>query len=243
MGGLGSPVDLSVVVPVFNEQADLVPLVRELNDTLASRPIELEIILVDDGSRDGSSQLIAELARDDPRVRGLHLLENRGQTAAFDAGFKAARGRWVVTLDADLQNDPADIPHLVDQLKDHDAAVGYRRRRHDSWVRRISSRIANAVRQRVLGDDIIDTGCSLKAFRRECLDGLKLYDGMHRFLPILLRFEGRRVVQLPVNHRPRRAGSSKYGIGNRVLRALTDMLAVRWMKARRLDYEVERHEP
>jgi glycosyltransferase involved in cell wall biosynthesis len=178
-----------------------------------------------------------------PEIRPLRLRENRGQTAAFDAGFKAARGRWVVTLDADLQNDPRDIPALLGALDEYDAAVGYRRKRRDSWLRRISSRIANAVRNRLSGDDIIDTGCSLKAFRRECLQGLRLFTGMHRFLPTLLRMEGFRVVQLPVNHRPRTRGSSKYGMWNRAFRAFADLLAVRWMRKRRLDYEIIRDEP
>jgi glycosyltransferase involved in cell wall biosynthesis len=235
--------DLSLVVPVYNEAENLEPLVRELDAVLAATPFEREIILVDDGSDDGSAAEIARLARAHPAVRGLHLRQNRGQTAAFDAGFRAARGRFVVTLDADLQNDPRDILALVGALGEHHAAVGFRRRREDSWVRRVSSRVANAVRNRLSGDDIIDTGCSLKAFRRECLAGLKLYTGMHRFLPTLLRLEGFAVVQLPVNHRPRRAGRSKYGIGNRMFTAFADLLAVRWMKKRRLNYEVVRHEP
>jgi glycosyltransferase involved in cell wall biosynthesis len=235
--------DLSIVVPVFDERDNLAPLVDEIFAAMSHEPLSLEIVLVDDGSADGSSEAIAQLARSRPGVRGLHFRRNRGQTAAFDAGFKAARGRIVVTLDADLQNDPADIPLVVAALEGNDAAVGYRRLRRDSWWKRVSSRVANAVRNRLSGDDIIDTGCSLKAFRRECLSGLKLYAGMHRFLPTLLRMEGYRVVQVPVNHRERRTGRSKYGMWNRVFRSSADLLAVRWMKKRRLDYEVIRHEP
>lgn len=237
------PPDVSVVVPVFEERENLGPLVDEILVALAPSGLAVEIVLVNDGSRDGSAETIAELARLRPGVRGLHFRENRGQSAAFDAGFKAARGTYVVTMDADLQNDPGDIPALLAALEDHDAAVGYRRIRHDSWVRRASSVIANGVRNRLSGDDIVDTGCSLKAFRAEALEGLKLYTGMHRFLPTLLRIEGRSVVQLPVNHRPRRAGRSKYGVWNRVFRAFADLLAVRWMKKRRLGYEVIRHDP
>lgn len=235
--------DLSIVVPVFEERDNLEPLVDEILDVLSPTGLAVEIVLVNDGSRDGSAERIAELARSRPAVRGLHFRENRGQSAAFDAGFKAARGRYVVTLDSDLQNDPRDIPALVESLEDHDAAVGYRRIRNDSWLRRVSSVIANTVRNRLSGDDIIDTGCSLKAFRAEALVGLKLYTGMHRFLPTLLRIDGRSVVQLPVGHRPRRSGRSKYGVWNRVFRSFADLLAVRWMKKRRLAYEVIRHDP
>ncbi len=235
--------DVSIVVPVFEERENLEPLVDEILEVLGPSGLAVEIVLVNDGSRDGSGERIADLARTRPAVRGLHFRENRGQSAAFDAGFKAARGRVVVTLDADLQNDPRDIPTLVEALEHHDAAVGYRRIRHDSWLRRASSRIANSVRNGLSGDDIIDTGCSLKAFRAEALAGLKLYTGMHRFLPTLLRMDGRTVVQLPVGHRPRRSGRSKYGVWNRVFRSFTDLLVVRWMKKRRLGYEVIRHDP
>ncbi len=236
-------VDVSAIVPVYDERDNLEPLVDELSEVLHPLGVEFEILLVDDGSGDGSAEKIAELARSRPEVRGLHFRENRGQTAAFDAGFKAARGNVVVTLDADLQNDPRDIPRLLEALRGHDAAVGFRSARHDSWLRRISSRIANSVRNRLSGDDIIDTGCSLKAFRRDAVVGIKLHTGMHRFLPTLVRMEGGSVVQVPVNHRPRRAGRSKYGVWNRVFRAFEDLLAVRWMKKRRLDYEVVRREP
>ena len=240
----GFAVDLTVVAPVYNERDNLEPLVHEIRDVLEPYALRFEILLVDDGSTDGSTERIAALARgSEGCVHGLHLAAHRGQTAAFDAGFRAARGRFVVTLDADLQNDPADIPTLLDALDDHDAAVGYRRRRNDNWLRRVSSSVASAVRNRLSGDDIIDTGCSLKAFRRESLRDLKLYDGMHRFLPTLLRIEGCSVVQLPVNHRKRRAGRSKYGVWNRVFQAFTDLLAVRWMKRRSLDYEVVKHDP
>ena len=235
--------DLSIVVPVFEEKDNLGPLVDEIAKALAPSGLTLEIILVDDGSKDGSAERIAALALSNPAVRGLHFRENRGQSAAFDAGFKAARGRYVVTMDADLQNDPRDIPALLDALEDDDAAVGFRTVRHDSWLRRVSAAIANAVRNRLSGDDIIDTGCSLKAFRAESLRGLKLYTGMHRFLPTLLRMEGFRVAQLPVGHRERKAGRSKYGVWNRVFRSFVDLLAVRWMKKRHLGYEVVRHDP
>jgi len=242
MSGNDPGPELSIIAPVFNERDNLEPLVRELDEVLVPTGLRYEVLLVNDGSTDGSTQEIRDLARRNQRVRGIHFRRNRGQTAAFDAGFKAARGRWVVTIDADLQNDPADIPRLVERLGDADAAVGYRAEREDTWLRRISSRIANGVRNRLSGDDIIDTGCSLKAFRRESLATLKLYTGLHRFLPTLLRMEGFRVVQVPVGHRPRRAGESKYGVWNRVFRSFVDLLVVRWMKKRRLGYEVIRDE-
>ena len=234
---------LSAVVPVFNERENLDALVTELSARLSESGRSWEIVLVDDGSTDGSADLLDRMAVERPGLRVLHFARNAGQTAAFDAGFKAARGEVVITLDADLQNDPADISRLLRALESgtYGAAVGYRVRREDSVVRRLSSRIANAVRNRLSGDDIIDTGCSLKVFRREALSGIKLFTGMHRFLPTLLRMEGYAVVQVPVGHRPRRAGTSKYGVLNRVFRAFVDLLAVRWMKRRRLTYEVVRH--
>jgi glycosyltransferase involved in cell wall biosynthesis len=235
--------DLSIVVPVYNEVDNLDALVEELRGVLPGVARTWEILLVDDGSTDGSAEKIASLARAGLGVRGLHFRENRGQTAAFDAGFKDARGRIVVTMDADLQNDPRDLTVLIEPLDRFDAAVGYRTGRQDTWLRRVSSRIANGVRNSLSGDDIIDTGCSLKAFRRECLAGLKLYSGMHRFLPTLLRIDGFRVTQVPVRHRPRSRGVSKYGVWNRVFRSSADLLAVRWMKKRRLGYEVTRRDP
>ena len=236
-------IDVSVVAPVFNERDNLKPLVDELLAVLRPSPHTFEIVLVDDGSRDGSAETIGALAAAHPEVRGIHFKANCGQTAAFHAGFKEARGTIVVTIDADLQNDPRDIPALLQALEGHDAAVGYRRERRDGPLRRIASRIANAVRNRVSGDDIIDTGCSLKAFRVDALREIKLFKGMHRFLPTLIRLEGRRVVQVPVNHRPRMSGTSKYGVWNRLFRSSVDLLAVRWMKSRRLGYEVVRHDP
>jgi glycosyltransferase involved in cell wall biosynthesis len=236
-------IDLSIIAPVYNERENLDPFVRELWELFEEGSLAYEVILVDDGSDDGSPEAIAELARNHRSVRGVYFKRNRGQSAAIDAGFKTARGRSIVTMDADLQNDPADIPALLSALDEYDAAIGYRRRRRDSWSRRLSSRIANRVRNLLSGEDIIDTGCSLKAFRRESLEGVKLYRGMHRFLPTLLRIEGRRVQQLPVNHRRRFRGKSKYGVRNRIFSSFLDLLAVRWMKKRRLGYEVVRHDP
>lgn len=234
---------ISVVAPVYNERENLRPLVDELLPVLRAQGPPFEIILVDDGSSDGSTETIAALASEHPEVRGVHFKANAGQSAAFDAGFKHAKGSVVITIDADLQNDPHDIPKLLAALEGHDAAVGYRAKRNDTAIRRLSSKIGNAVRNRLSGDDIIDTGCSLKAFRAGPLREIKLWNGMHRFLPTLLRIEGRSVVQVPVGHRPRLKGTSKYGVWNRVFRSSADLLAVRWMKSRHLGYEVERRDP
>jgi dolichol-phosphate mannosyltransferase len=237
---LGSPASapsLSVVVPVFNEQDNIVPLCREIVPVMESVGRSFEIVLVDDGSTDASLSRMRDLRAADSRVRVVTLAANAGQTAAIAAGFEAARGDIVVTLDADLQNDPRDIPLLLEALDGHDAAVGWRGRRDDTWLRRMSSVVANRVRNALSDDDIIDTGCSLKAFRREAIARVRLYRGMHRFLPTLLKMEGCRVRQVRVGHRPRRSGDSKYNVRNRLVPSFIDLLAVRWMKRRRIRYQ------
>jgi len=231
--------NLSIVIPVYNERDNLVPLWEELRAVLDRIGRTAEILFVDDCSRDGSAEVLSGLRKKDPAIRVLHLNPNSGQTAALLAGFGTARGEIVVTLDGDRQNDPSDIPSLLAKLPDFDAAVGYRANRADNWVRRISAKVSNAVRNAVSRDDIIDTGCMLKAFRTECLRALPQFNGMHRFLPTLLRMSGYKVCQLPVNHRPRVAGESKYGIGNRLFPALRDLFGVRWLQNRHMTYTVE----
>ena len=235
--GGASPV-VSVVVPVYNERDNLEPLRDEIVPVMESVGEPFELILVNDGSTDGSTEVLRRLRAGDARIRVLSMERNSGQTAAMSAGFRAARGAIVVTLDADLQNDPRDIPLLLEKLEGYDAVVGWRARRRDTWVRRASSRIGNAVRNALSQDDIIDTGCSLKAYRAEALGRIKLFNGMHRFLPTLLRMEGCRVCQVKVGHRPRLTGDSKYNIRNRLVRSFADLLAVRWMKRRTLHYKV-----
>jgi len=230
--------DLSVVVPTFNEEGNLPLLWPELREVLDAAGLRYEIIFVDDGSEDRSAEIIREFHGQDPRVRLLRLKVNSGQTAATDAGFKAARGRCVVTMDADLQYDPGDIPGLLAHLERWDAVTGWRVRRDDAWTKRIASRVANGVRNALSEDDIRDSGCTFRAFRRECLRELVLYRGLHRFVPTLLRMRGYRVIEVPVKHRPRRFGRSKYGIWDRAGSALRDLLAVRWMKDRQLRYQV-----
>ncbi len=197
-----------------------------------------ELLFVDDGSGDNTAQVLHELAAKQLEVRLIRFRHNAGQSAALDAGFKQVRGRLVVTLDADLQNDPSDIPRVVEMLHDYDVVCGIRQGRQDTWLRRMSSKFANGLRRRVLHDDIVDVGCSLRAYRRPCLASIKLYHGMHRFLPVLLQIEGFRIGQVPVRHHPRRHGQSKYNVRNRAWRALMDLLAVRWMQSRRLRYEI-----
>jgi glycosyltransferase involved in cell wall biosynthesis len=232
--------DLSVVIPVYNEEENLPHLWPELRGVLESLGLAFEVVFVDDGSRDRSAELIRGFREVDPRVRLVRLKANAGETAATDAGFKAAVGRWVVTMDADLQNDPHDIPSLLSHLDRWDAVTGWRvdRGEGDSIVRRVSSRIANRVRNGISDETIQDSGCTFRAFRRECLRGLVLYRGFHRFIPTLLKMRGYRVIEVPVRNRPRRYGQSKYGVLNRVFVATADLLVVRWMKNRLLRYEV-----
>ena len=239
MTGTGDELDLSLVIPVYNERDNLAPLVAEITASLRGAGWRYEVLMVDDGSTDGSVDALVALRRDHPELRIVRLARNAGQTAAMDAGFHRARGAVVVSLDADLQNDPADIPLLVREMEGWDAVVGVRRVRRDSLVRRVSSRVANYVRNRLSDETITDTGCSLKAYRREAVARLRLYRGMHRFLPTLLKMEGFRVREIPVGHRPRAHGQSKYGISNRLVPSFVDLLAVRWMKKRMLRYEVK----
>jgi glycosyltransferase involved in cell wall biosynthesis len=235
--------DLSIVVPVHNEALNLPILWDELREVLATRPWTVEVIFVDDGSTDASADVIRKLRSDDVQVRLVRFAANAGLSAAFDAGLKRARGRVVVTMDADLQNDPRDIPGLVALLGEWDAATGIRRDRRDPWLRRISSRVANAIRNAVTGEQIQDSACSLRAMKRECVAVLDLYDGLHRFLPTLLRVSGYRVVEAPVTHRPRRFGASHFGVRNRAWRAFVDLLAVRWLQRHRLRYEAYEDDP
>jgi glycosyltransferase involved in cell wall biosynthesis len=233
-------VDLSVVIPVYNEEENLPHLWPELRSVLEPLGLTFEVVFVDDGSRDRSAELIRGFRDVDPRARLVRLKVNAGETAATDAGFKAARGRWVVTMDADLQNDPHDIPTLLAHLDRWDAVTGWRvnRGEGDSLVRRISSRVANRTRNLISDESIQDSGCTFRAFRRECLRGLVLYRGFHRFIPTLLKMRGYRVIEVPVRNRPRRFGQSKYGVLNRLFVATADLLVVRWMKNRLLRYEV-----
>jgi glycosyltransferase involved in cell wall biosynthesis len=225
--------EFSVVIPLYNEAGNVPLLQQELAAALAGRAYEL--ILVDDGSTDDTA---AQIVPGDA-VRVIRFVRNAGQSAAMLAGLRAAVGPVIVLLDGDLQNDPADIPRLLAEVENGaDLVCGYRARRQDTRVKKLTSRVANFVRRRFVGDGVRDTGCTLKALRRPCVDALVPFHGMPRFLPALVKNAGFRVVELPVNHRARRFGRSKYGLGNRALRATVDMLGVRWLQSRRLSYEV-----
>lgn len=225
---------ISVVVPLYNEEGNVAELQRQIEAALATR--DYEIVLVDDASTDNT---LANIPGGE-RVRVLRFEKNSGQSAAMHAGIHNSRGDIIVTLDGDLQNDPADIPAMITMLNQGwDLVCGYRQKRKDTAFKRLQSRIANAVRSRFVGDGVRDTGCTLKAMRRECREALLLFNGMHRFIPALIRNMGWRVTELPVNHRPRVSGVSKYGFGNRALRATMDMLGVRWLNSRRTQYRIK----
>jgi dolichol-phosphate mannosyltransferase len=224
---------VSVVVPLFNEEANVPILQSELRAALGG--LDHEIIFVDDGSIDRTVERIENAAN----IRVLRFAKNAGQSAAIYAGLQAARGATAVLIDGDLQNDPADIPKLLAEIsRGADLVCGYRVQRKDTLVKRLTSRVANFVRSRFTKDGVRDTGCTLKAMRRECIGALVPFKGMHRFIPALIKAAGYRLVEIPVNHRPRRFGRSKYGLGNRALRATIDMFGVRWLLSRRLNYKV-----
>ncbi|MDR1192068.1 MAG: glycosyltransferase family 2 protein [Verrucomicrobiales bacterium] len=231
--------DLSFVIPVYNEEASLERLYAELTAAAAPLKLSYEVVLTDDASTDRSWSILQQLAQRDPRWRAQRFAYNCGESAASAAGMKAAGGDIIITLDADLQNDPADLPAFLRALENADCVCGSRvHHRADHWVRRLSSRIANAVRNRLSGESISDAGCTYRAFRRSMLAEVKFFRGAHRFLPTLFRMEGYRVVEIPITPRERFAGYSKYSIGNRVFKSFADLLAVRWMKSRRLNYRV-----
>jgi glycosyltransferase involved in cell wall biosynthesis len=232
-----------VVVPVYNEEENLPVLLREIRETLDPLGQSYEVVFVDDGSRDRSLEVLKGLLPENPMVRVVVFEKNAGQTAAMDAGLRAARGEILVTLDADLQNDPHDIPLLLAEIGRFDVVVGYRAIRQDSLVKRITSKVGNGVRNWLTRERIRDTGCSLKAFRREAVARLKLYKGMHRFLPTLCKMEGFTVTEVKVNHRPRVHGKTKYGVFDRLRATVPDVLAVRWMQSRVLGYRVKEELP
>ena len=237
-GGRGT-VDLSVIVPVYNEEAVVEATLRETAGVLRQTPFRFEILAIDDGSADATPWRLQLLRKEIAELRILTLRPNSGQSAAFGAGFRHARGAIIVTMDADGQNDPADIPQLVDALREADACCGYRAVRRDTLGKRWGSWIANRVRNLALGEAVVDTGCSLKAFRAELVQDVQMWRGMHRFLPSIFLMQGARLKQVPVHHRPRAGGRSKYTNWGRLKETIWDLWAVRWMKKRHRPFRVE----
>jgi dolichol-phosphate mannosyltransferase len=226
---------ISVVIPVYNEAESLAQLQSELTKVLTD--YDHELIFVDDGSDDNSLQMIHRGSR----VRVVEFAKNTGQSAAIYAGLRAARGAVLVLIDSDLQNDPNDIPRLLVEIeKGADLVCGFRTKRKDTWFKRLQSKIANAVRSRFTKDGVRDTGCTLKAMRRECREALVPFYGMHRFIPALIKGAGYRIVEVPVQHRARQYGSSKYSFGNRAWRATIDMIGVRWLLSRQFQIRMKR---
>lgn len=233
--------EISIVVPCHNEQDNLPVLVDAVEAVMAPLGRSYEIIITDDRSTDRSWEVLRDLAGANPQVRAQRFSSNMGESAASWAGIRASGGVIVVTMDADLQNDPKDLPALLDALQDSDCVCGTRvdsRSQGDHIIRIASSLIANWVRNRLSGEQISDAGCTYRAFRSECTENLKYFKGMHRFLPTLLKIEGYRVHEVPVSNNPRLHGSAHYGVWNRLFASFYDLLAVRWMKSRMVPYRI-----
>jgi dolichol-phosphate mannosyltransferase len=228
------PVEISIVVPVFNEAENVLPLAREVATAMQSVNRSFELLLVDDASTDSTWQKIGEARQADSRVRGLRHARNAGQSAALWTGIQAATAPILATLDGDLQNDPADLPRLLAELDRVDFVSGMRLQRQDTWLRRISSHIARWARRTALKVDFRDTGCAMRVFKRSALEGVFPFNGLHRFLPVIVHGGGARTLEVPVNHRPRVAGVSKYGVWNRLGRGIYDLFAIAWYQKRRL---------
>jgi glycosyltransferase involved in cell wall biosynthesis len=228
----------SVVIPIKNEAGNIEDLIHELEPVMESLGQCWELLCINDGSSDSSGSILKELDGKKKYLRVISFDKNYGQSSAFDAGFRLAKGEFVITLDGDRQNDPRDIPKMVDAISDCDLVCGFRQKRKDTFIKRWISLLANQVRSRVCRDGVRDTGCSLKIYRRQALQKIKMFHGMHRFLPALFLNEGLRVKEIPVHHRERVKGKTNYNFWNRSLNTVADMLAVRWMHKRSLRYQI-----
>lgn len=225
--------EISIIVPVYNEAENVLPMANEVAAAMASLGRTWELVFVDDASADDTPRRITEAARSHPQVRGLRHQRNAGQSAAVWTGIQATTSPILCTLDGDLQNDPADLPRMIAELGSVDFVSGMRLQRQDSWLRKVSSRIARAARRAMLGVDFRDTGCAIRAFKRTALTGVFPFNGLHRFLPVLVHGGGARTLEVPVRHRPRVAGISKYGVWNRLGRGVHDLIAIAWYQKRR----------
>ncbi len=231
---------VSIVVPFYNEEQSVRPLAERVTAVFVGLPeYAFECLFVNDGSTDGTRAELDRLAQSVPELRPIHLARNQGQSAALVMGMRRAQGAYVITLDGDLQNDPADIPKFLELLKEYDCVLGVREKRRDGWRQTLPSRIGNAVFRRFLGVSVTDAGCGLKGFRIACVEHIVPFNGAHRFFGVLMHFAGFRFVECPVTHHPRAHGVSKYGIGNRALRILYDLLGMRWLQKRYVPFRVE----
>ncbi len=234
-------IELSIVIPIYNEEENIVALTGEILNAMNGFKESYEIVLVDDGSTDNSLALMKQLHKEYPAiVHFVSFTRNNGQTAAFIAGFRAARGRLVATLDGDRQNDPSDLPRMIETLNTSgvDMVNGIRKKRRDTWIRKLSSRIGNGFRNWLTKEEVSDVGCSIRVMKRECVSEIPAFNGLHRFFPTLVRMKGYKITEIPVNHRERTLGVSKYGILNRAFVGFHDTFAVRWMLKRVLNWEV-----
>ncbi|HEX7858750.1 MAG TPA: glycosyltransferase family 2 protein [Verrucomicrobiae bacterium] len=241
--------ELSILVPVYNEQGNIVPMAREVQAAMAGSELDYELVFVDDGSSDATWKEIEKARVMEPRVRGVKHTRNAGQSAALWTGIQATDSPLIATLDGDLQNDPADLPMLLRALEDCDFVCGVRTIRNDTWIRRVSSRVARWARKTALKVDFRDTGCAMRVFRRSALHGIFPFNGLHRFMPVLVHGAGARTKEVPINHRARVSGVSKYGLNNRLWRGIADLFAIAWYQKRRIndvpyvELEVERPAP
>ena len=229
-----SDADLSVIVPVYNEADNVLPLAAEIVSVLAQQPRAFLVLFIDDASNDATWNQIAEAQKKDSRVRGIRHTRNAGQSAALWTGIRESTSPILATMDGDRQNDPADFLPMLKHLSEVDFVSGHRAKREDGWLRRLSSKVARAARRTALGVDFADTGCAMRVFKREVLEGIFGFNGLHRFLPVLVHGGGFKTLELPVNHRPRVAGVSKYGVWNRLGRGIVDLFAIRWYQRRRV---------
>lgn len=232
-------IQYSIVVPIKDEEENIPKLIFEIETVMESTGHSWELICIDDGSKDSSNQLLQSLQKEKKFLKLITFDRNYGQSSAFDAGFKKAKGDWIITLDGDLQNDPKDIPLLLAKTPDYDLVCGWRHMRRDTFSKRMTSKISNFIRSRLCQDHIHDTGCSLKVYRKKALDQIQLYHGMHRFLPALFRLNGYKILEVKVSHRARTLGKSKYHFFNRSIGPIVDMFAVYWMRKKRLKYQIK----